>query len=288
MIGPSGFFFATAADADLCGGNQTWSMAMSNRSIVSDFKISADVDADGKLFFFVGAPYNELVWFSGSNQEQAFTLPLERPIFIVLWYKGNGSALSNRRGFNVAYSMREVVQQNPTQPAASCHPVCQDTLIIGALAILFVLIIFVPPVVCASMTQKLHPYNLHDPALVDKMEDCGVMARSGTTDCTQMSEEKTAGMAHRSVGVQLSVQSTPRILQNTRFPAESPFPGGTGSISTCNDLEYDYYDGTTFPGSLLAPVDDVNNGLMTEINQLISQSALFSDRREENGTNGHV
>ncbi|KAK6049099.1 hypothetical protein COOONC_13396 [Cooperia oncophora] len=94
-------------DADLCDGNQTWSMAMLNRSVVSDFKISADIDAQGKLFFFVGAPYKELVWFSGSNQEQAFTLPVDRPIFVVLWYKGNSSALKNRRGFSVAYSTRE-------------------------------------------------------------------------------------------------------------------------------------------------------------------------------------
>ncbi|XGW17566.1 hypothetical protein V3C99_002286 [Haemonchus contortus] len=291
MVGPSGFFFATAANADLCGGNQTWSMAINNQSVVTDFKISADVDAQGKLFFFVGAPYKELVWFSGSNQEQAFTLPVDRPIFVVLWFKGNGSTLENRGGFYVAYSMREVQQQLPTRPTPSCHPLCQETLIIGCLAVLFILIIFIPPVVCASMTQKLRRYSLHEPSLVDKEEECGVMARSGTTDCTQMSEEKSAGLAHRSVGVQLSVQSTPRILQTTRFPPESPFPCGASSISTSNDLEYDYYDGTTIPGSLLAPINDVDNSLLSEINQLISQSALFSnpvEGVETNGTNGHL
>ncbi|VDO85872.1 unnamed protein product [Haemonchus placei] len=291
MVGPSGFFFATAANADLCGGNQTWSMDVNNQSVVTDFKISADVDAQGKLFFFVGAPYKELVWFSGSNQEQAFTLPVDRPIFVVLWFKGNGSTLENRGGFYVAYSMREVQQQLPTRPTPSCHPLCQETLIIGCLAVLFILIIFIPPVVCASMTQKLRRYSLHEPSLVDKEEECGVMARSGTTDCTQMSEEKSGGLAHRSVGVQLSVQSTPRILQTTRFPPESPFPCGASSISTSNDLEYDYYDGTTIPGSLLAPINDVDNSLLSEINQLISQSALFSNTVEgveTNGTNGHL
>ncbi|KAK6048171.1 thrombospondin type 1 domain protein, partial [Cooperia oncophora] len=254
MVGPSGFFFATAADADLCDGNQTWSMAMLNRSVVSDFKISADIDAQGKLFFFVGAPYKELVWFSGSNQEQAFTLPVDRPIFVVLWYKGNSSALKNRRGFSVAYSTRGLfhlsylfvnaslanilliavfLNQYNSSPhyrrrlATRCaekRPIIGSLavlfiLIIGSLAVLFILIIFIPPVVCASMTQKLRRYSLHEPSLhvykrasnlFSSREDCGVMARSGTTDCTQMSEEKGAGLAHRSVGVQLSVQSTPR------------------------------------------------------------------------------
>ena len=39
---------------------------------------------------------------------------------------------------------------------------------------------------------------------------------------------------------------------------ESPLPPrGQSSLSECDELEYDYYDGTTFPGSFLAPVQDV-------------------------------
>ncbi|KIH43422.1 hypothetical protein ANCDUO_26571, partial [Ancylostoma duodenale] len=61
----------------------------------------------------------------------------------------------------------------------------------------------------------------------------------------------------------------------TYFPGDSPPPAHGTSISTADELEYDYYDGTTIPGSLLAPVNDL---LMCEIeiDQIIAQSSLYS------------
>ncbi|VDO68619.1 unnamed protein product [Heligmosomoides polygyrus] len=274
MTGTSGIFFATAADSELCSGNQTWSMTARSEHLVSDFKIIADVGAPGKLFFFVGAPYEELVWFSGSSQEQDFTLSIDRPIFIVLWHKGNRSILEHRKGFSIAYSTREVLPQFPVSTAASvCQPLCPETLFIGTLAIMFILIIFVPPFVCASIIQRLRRHTVQELSLSGKLHD-EEMVRSGNTDCTQVSGVKPPCLAQRSIGVQLSVQSTPR-LPRSRLPNEPPLARGTSSMSTSDELEYDYYDGSTIPGSLLAPLP---NHMLSEIDidQIIAQSLLFS------------
>ncbi|KAL6732154.1 hypothetical protein Aduo_002946 [Ancylostoma duodenale] len=274
MNGTSGSFFATAADAEFCGGNQTWSMSARRNSVVSDFSVATDPDAPGKLFFFLGAPYEELVWFSGSNQEKDFTLRLDRPIFVVLWYKGNDSSLKHRKGFTISYSTREMPNQYPTRNSLSCHPLCPETVIIALLSLLFLFIIFFPPFLCASLTQRLRRRSCHDRPLIDKVYD-SEMVRSGNTEYTQASGEKPATFtAQRSIGIQLSVQSTPRCAR-TYFPGDSPPPAHGTSISTADELEYDYYDGTTIPGSLLAPVNDL---LMCEIeiDQIIAQSSLYS------------
>ncbi|ETN78905.1 thrombospondin type 1 domain protein [Necator americanus] len=318
LNGTSGSFFATVADAEKCGGNQTWYMSARTNSVVSDFSVAIDPNAAGKLFFFLRAPYEELVWFSGSNQEQAFTLRLDRPIFVVLWYKGNNSAIKGRKGFTISFSTREVTNQFPTRNAPSCQPLCPETVIIALLSLIFLFIICFPPFLCASLTRRLRTRNCHDRPLLDKIYD-SEMIRSGNTEYTQASGEKPAAFtAQRSIGIQLSVQSTPRptvnlkilsftvsshpdLIQNsslttrvskifflpfpsgqgyfrcarTCVPSDSPQPHHGTSISTTDELEYDYYDGTTIPGSLLAPVDDL---LMCEIeiDQIIAQSSLYS------------
>ncbi|VDN25706.1 unnamed protein product [Cylicostephanus goldi] len=94
LSGTAGSFFATAADAQVCAGNQTWSMPARHNKIVADFKVVTDDEAPGKLFFFLRAPYEE------------FTLRLDRAIFIVLWYKGNNSELMERKGYTISYSTR--------------------------------------------------------------------------------------------------------------------------------------------------------------------------------------
>ncbi|KAK6731433.1 hypothetical protein RB195_007728 [Necator americanus] len=274
LNGTSGSFFATVADAEKCGGNQTWYMSARTNSVVSDFSVAIDPNAAGKLFFFLRAPYEELVWFSGSNQEQEFTLRLDRPIFVVLWYKGNNSAIKGRKGFTISFSTREVTNQFPTRNAPSCQPLCPETVIIALLSLIFLFIICFPPFLCASLTRRLRTRNCHDRPLLDKIYD-SEMIRSGNTEYTQASGEKPAAFtAQRSIGIQLSVQSTPRCAR-TCVPSDSPQPHHGTSISTTDELEYDYYDGTTIPGSLLAPVDDL---LMCEIeiDQIIAHSSLYS------------
>ncbi|WKY17209.1 hypothetical protein Q1695_001658 [Nippostrongylus brasiliensis] len=268
MTGKSGTFFATAADSESCDGNQTWSMPVMNDYTISDFKITADLGVAGKLFFFVGAPYEELVWFSGSNQENDFTLSVNRPIFVVLWYKGNSTDLEPTNGFSISYSRRESTQQIPIS-TTSCDPFCTETVAIVTLAVIFILVVFLPPFVCCAVTQKIHLHN--DQPLVNNLCD-EEMVRSGNTECTHVSGSKPV-VARRNVGIQLSVQNTPR-LTSSRMPTSSPFPHGASSTS--DELEYDYYDGTTLPGSLLAPLDD-HFPSEIDINQIIGRSFLFSD-----------
>ena len=55
----------------------------------------------------------------------------------------------------------------------------------------------------------------------------------------------------------LSIVSSSSSFRLTRacasISAESPLLRGQSSLSASDELEYDYYDGTTIPGSLLAP-----------------------------------
>ncbi|KAE9419594.1 hypothetical protein Angca_007429, partial [Angiostrongylus cantonensis] len=286
MNGRSGSFFTTAADAYLCSGNRTWSMRSSSHSVVSDFKITADVNALGKLFFFIGSPFEELVWFSGSNQDQEFTLQVDRPIFIVFWYNGNTSLLQHRKGFTVVYSTRDAPTHFPLRGSTKFYSLHSETLVISSLFISFLLIIFIPPFLCATITKKLRHHSIREHSAIDKVYNSG-MIQSGNTETTQVYGEKSTGfISKKSIGIQLSMQNTPR-LSRVGVQAESPLPRGTSSMSASDELEYDYYDGTTIPGSLLAPV----NGHMTsiiDIDQIIGESSIFSTRDEGQNTQNQI
>uniref|UniRef100_A0A914Z3D6 Uncharacterized protein n=1 Tax=Panagrolaimus superbus TaxID=310955 RepID=A0A914Z3D6_9BILA len=83
------------------------------------------------------------------------------------------------------------------------------------------------------------------------------MFRSGETDMTRLTGDfidsppnPPYSVAKRSIGIQLSVQSTPRTARS---------PARISSTNSLEDFEYDYYD-PVVPGSLLRPylVSDID------------------------------
>ncbi|PAV80919.1 hypothetical protein WR25_06910 [Diploscapter pachys] len=305
LEGFSGTFFASPQNAPFCPqGNQTWSIMPRKNPMVVDFTVKKDTGAAGKLFFFIGAPYQELIWYADPSRDPAFTIALTRPLFIVLWNK-NATAQDTKtpKGFTVTYHLRDPPSQMPIRYENNCNPFCSETLVICALGFIFLLIIFLPPIVCANITERMKRGSSPDMPLIDQKHE-NEMVRSGNTECTQVSGAagnsqnggrglQTAGanyVAKRSIGIQLSVQNTPNTIPriNKRLTracasvsAESPLLRGQSSLSASDELEYDYYDGTTIPGSLLAPPTQLLTAygdMMTEIDidQIIGQSELFT------------
>ncbi|KAJ1371238.1 hypothetical protein KIN20_033150 [Parelaphostrongylus tenuis] len=89
------------------------------------------------------------------------------------------------------------------------------------------------------------------------------------------------------VGSSNVAASASRTFSHAGLHVESPLPRGTSSMSTSDELEYDYYDGTTIPGSLLAPV---SNHMMSiiDIDQIIGQSSIFSTRDENQNADAQM
>ncbi|EGT30450.1 hypothetical protein CAEBREN_04294 [Caenorhabditis brenneri] len=248
----SSSFFASARHSRMCEGNQTWGLPQMDGVKITDFTIKKQGDAKGKLFFFLRAPYQELVWSSDSHQEYQFSLPMSAPIFIVLWSKNNDTSRFHQidDGFTISYAIRGII---------------------------FICVIFIPPLVCAAVTASLRRNTSPEVPLMDNKYD-SEMIRSGNTESTHISSRNY--VAKRSIGIQLSVQSTPRTARAC-LSQESPLPPrGQSSLSECDELEYDYYDGTTFPGSFLAPVQDVMYSQI-DIDQIIGQSELFINSVEK-------
>lgn len=272
-------FFASSRHSRMCEGNQTWTLPRLDGLKIADFTVKKQGEAKGKLFFFLRAPYQELVWSSDSHQEYQFSLSMSAPIFVVLWSKSNDTARLKQAddGFTVSYSIRDADSSPTVAKINSCQPFCPETMAIAIMAIIFICIIFIPPLVCAAVTASLRRNTSPEVPLMDNKYD-SEMIRSGNTESTHISSRNY--VAKRSIGIQLSVQSTPRTARAC-LSHESPVPPrGQSSLSECDELEYDYYDGTTFPGSYLAPVQDVMYSQI-DIDQIIGQSELFINSVEK-------
>lgn len=272
-------FFASSRHSRMCEGNQTWTLPRMDGIKIADFTVKKQGEAKGKLFFFLRAPYQELVWSSDSHQEYQFSLPMSASIFVVLWSKSNDTSRLTQidDGFTVSYSIRDANSSPTVAKINSCQPFCPETMAIAIMGIIFICIIFIPPLVCAAVTASLRRNTTPEVPLMDNKYD-SEMIRSGNTESTHVSSRNY--VAKRSIGIQLSVQSTPRTARAC-LSHESPQPTrGQSSLSECDELEYDYYDGTTFPGSFLAPVQDVMYSQI-DIDQIIGQSELFINSAEK-------
>ncbi|CAD6187549.1 unnamed protein product [Caenorhabditis auriculariae] len=270
-------FFASASYNGVCKGNQTWTLQPVSGTNIVDFEVSQPPGTHGRLFFFLRAPYEELVWASGSNQEMQFSLPTYTSIHIVLWSRKNES-FSPENGFTISYSIRGMDNQPLVAYSKSCQPYCTETLALAFMSLLFIVIIFIPPIICASITASLRRNSTPDLPLMENKYDADMM-RSANTEYTQVSSKNY--VSKRSIGIQLSVQSTPRTAR-AHTSADSPLPPRLqSSLSECDELEYDYYDGTTIPGSMLAPVDRDVMFSQIDIDQIIGQSELFINNVEK-------
>ncbi|CAI5454808.1 unnamed protein product [Caenorhabditis angaria] len=272
-------FFASSRHSRVCEGNQTWTLPKLYGTKIADFTVKKQGDAKGKLFFFLRAPYQELVWSSDSHQDYQFSLPMSASIHIVLWNKENETYRFSQieDGFTVSYSIRDSDGSPTVAKIDSCQPFCPETMAIAFMAIIFICIIFVPPIVCAAITASMRRNSTPEVPLMDNKYD-SEMIRSGNTETTHVSSRNY--VAKRSIGIQLSVQSTPRTARACHSQESPVPPRGHSSLSECEELEYDYYDGTTFPGSLLAPVQDVMHSQI-DIDQIIGQSELFINSSEK-------
>uniref|UniRef100_A0A914P921 CUB domain-containing protein n=1 Tax=Panagrolaimus davidi TaxID=227884 RepID=A0A914P921_9BILA len=154
---------------------------------------------------------------------------------------------------------------------------CQNTVIlvlVVAVALVIISLIALPPLLCTYATQKYQQKKRQQngsqasEALLTSLSQRldAEMFRSGETDMTRLTAGNSIdssppnnahppySVAKRSIGIQLSVQSTPRTARS---------PARISSINSLEDFEYDYYDPverSEVPGSLLRPflVSDID------------------------------
>ncbi|VDK43243.1 unnamed protein product [Anisakis simplex] len=159
-----------------------------------------------------------------------------------------------------------------------CGPFCDMRIVVGMIAIAVTLFVILPSIACAKLTLMRTNQKSHTPIDIPLMHqrlDCE-MLRSGNTECTVIAVDKY--VSKRSIGIQLSVASTPRIPRNgesssraTNSPHRTLRAGHSSmSFATEPDLEYDYYDATV-PGSLFAPINFQSE---IDIDQIIGSSDI--------------
>ncbi|CAJ0575368.1 unnamed protein product, partial [Mesorhabditis spiculigera] len=232
-----------------------------------------------------------LRWSSSPEEQATWTSHLDEDLFFV-FVPRDGKAERDVHlpvpvidpntiapGYTVVYVVRPEVL-----PLAlgkeSCYPFCQNQLIIACTCLFLLALVFIPPFVCASITKRVRRNETPDLPLIDKRPD-SEMIRSGNTDTTQASIQKF--VAKRSIGIQLSAHGTPR----TNRAADTPLPFGSSAASVLDELEYDDYDGTRDPGSLLAP--PLHEPYSTiDIEQIIAEARKIVEHVEQSDAHTQI
>ncbi|KAK0408932.1 hypothetical protein QR680_004246 [Steinernema hermaphroditum] len=227
-----------------------------------------------------------------------FYADMDFPIVVVFYRSGNGSKARNRSkfiegtsGFIVEYLISDVPPRQITFQGVrsessawvsfSC-PVCSLPFVAAFLSVIFLIIILLPPVFCTIVTKRKIEKRLRKRSSTSSKRNINEMVRSNNTDSTQATAQipLKAAISRRSIGIQLSVQSTPRfprgITRNHSISARGTPRDQLSAMSftgESGELEYDYYD-HTLPDSFLAP-----NGRFAseiDIDQIIHANAPWA------------
>ncbi|GMT34435.1 hypothetical protein PFISCL1PPCAC_25732 [Pristionchus fissidentatus] len=258
--------------------------------------------SDGRLLLYEGEAYEKLVWMSSeshrrdrkrdrkSHRKFTLTVPLTNRDVIVVYEPPK----EDKTETAAAWSLHYVIAESPTSPlslsspsAFSCSssPICSSLLpLLAVVALVLLLILSVPPLICAALTRRStrikERRSQDESALLVGSDGGDPMLRSGNTECTQVSihrprDSHPAGarmISKRSIGIQLSVQSTPRLPRHWPPSSDSPLTTARGgsSLSNMEELEYDEYDGAMMPGSLFLPLELTTDSI--DIEQIIAEA----------------
>ncbi|CAD5229819.1 unnamed protein product [Bursaphelenchus okinawaensis] len=266
--------------------NQTLHWVVPQRYLAKLKLVFVDQLAEDQSIKVYGKEGEESLWLNGDQKPvpTTLTLSLQGDVNIVL--TSTGKQVDNGNGAFIDYQVipEPSITSNGMEYSAflgnkyvNCQSrQCHALVTVGSLIIcLFVILFFVivPPLLCSFVTKYRAKKKKQKTTLLGSYRADSDMVRSGGTDSTHVSSTHPSGkpplppdrqlnggtqviVAHRSIGVQRSLQTTPRTQRSAR---ETPMPNA--SIASV-DLEYDYYD-PPMPGSFIKPalpdidIDDI-------------------------------
>ncbi|CAD5233921.1 unnamed protein product [Bursaphelenchus xylophilus] len=278
----SGSLFARASRFCL---NQTLHWVVPARYLAKLKLVFVDQLAEDQAIRVFGKEGEESFWLNGDAQPlpTAITLSLQNDVNIVL--TATGQSADKMTGAFIDYQIipEPSITPNGMEYSAflgnrfvncqtrQCHAFVTVMSLLVCLTAIATFVV-VPPLICSFVT-KYKKKKKSKSALLGSYHADSDMIRSGGTDSTHVSSNPPTGkpplppdrqlnggtqvvVAHRSIGVQRSLQTTPRTQRSAR---ETPMPNA--SIASV-DLEYDYYD-PPMPGSFIKPalpeidIDDI-------------------------------
>ncbi|KAE9553447.1 hypothetical protein FO519_003319, partial [Halicephalobus sp. NKZ332] len=230
-------------------------------------QILREKETHGDLLRILQGQSMEIVWSSENSRQKNLELSLQDDVFLL--FEISEKKETKFSGFYVEFKVvkdisklislsREYSAQLGLSWAfGQCgSSACQNTVVfILILAVILVLfsLIAIPPFICSYATQKYsNRRNTNSSQMTEalltslsqRMEN--EMFKSNETESTKINEtyhQEPYSLAKRSIGIQLSVQSSPRTARS---------PARNSSIFSMDEMEYDYYD-PVVPDSLLRP-----------------------------------
>uniref|UniRef100_A0A7E4ZZG5 ADAM_spacer1 domain-containing protein n=1 Tax=Panagrellus redivivus TaxID=6233 RepID=A0A7E4ZZG5_PANRE len=256
-------------------GTMLWEIPRNEDAHVS-MQVLVERSSDRDVLKILKGKANEILWSSESSKSR-FTVDTDLDDNIFVYYHRHDNNINDVKrpmgefyvNYKVTYSPSRFIavskeyssQLGLTWAFGHCTSnLCQNVVVLVLLisvALVILSLIAVPPLLCTYATQKYalrrgtHGSSQASEALLNSMSHRleSEMFRSNGTDSTHLEStsppdgQQVFSVAKRSIGIQLSVQSSPRTLRS---------PARLSSMNSLEELEYDYYD-PVVPGSLLRP-----------------------------------